>query len=664
VPGTMSISGLISGLSTNDIISKIMEYAKQPQDRLKTQKTDYQQQLLVWQDINTRVLALKSRSEFIADLVDFQAMSATSSDSDILAATASTSAAPGTYYLKVTSRAQSHQVSSQAGAYTSVNDAIGTGTVHIELANGRSFDVTIDSSNNTLSGLRDAINNADEGVRATIVNAGTSDSPDYRLLLTSEEAGAENSMTVVDTTDLSGGTAPTFDLESPVQEGTSATIEIGQGAGKITVTKNTNTITDLIPGVTLNLLSADPSTIVRLDVVRNTSGVQDAIQSFVDQYNDLCDAIGDQFEYDTQTGETQPLFGDFQLQNVQADIIGTLTNRVSGLTSSLNALASIGITQDTTGHLTINSSMLSDALEGSMPNVARIFGAGIESTSSYVSFLASTSDTKPSGLTGYEVEITQAARRAQVTAGSEMTAPLAAAENLSVNGKSIALDKDMTIDDVIARINAYSSETNVMAVKTGADGTGTGNYLTFRRLQYGGAYEVTVVSNLSYTAGDTTGVGNVKVTSADAGGESTLGQGLVGLNVAGKINGEEATGNGQILSIRSTTSKNAAKGLSLLITATEPLSSVKVVFTKGVGAALRELLSSMTSTTGRITEAQDSLNSAITQADTEIADWDTRLTDQENRLYEQFSTLEAQLAKLQQQSDYLTAQFSALNKSK
>ncbi|MCX8053319.1 MAG: flagellar filament capping protein FliD [Armatimonadetes bacterium] len=665
MPGTMSVSGLISGLSTDEIISKIMEYARRPQTRLQQQKAESQLRLAAWQDINTRVLALKAKSESIADLVDFQAMTATSSNSSIVTATASTSAAPGVYYIRVVSKAQCHQVSSQAGAYTSVNDPVGTGTVRIDLANGTNFSVTLDSSNNTLAGLRDAINKANKGVTATIVNAGTTSAPDYRLLITSSAAGSDNRITLIDTSGLSGGVKPEFDLDNPVQAPAPAVVEIGEGAGKITVTKSTNTITDLIPGVTLNLLNADPSNTVRIEITRNTSQIRQAIEAFVQQYNDLSDAIGDQFEYDTQTGQTLPLFSDFRLQTVHSDIVSAITSQVSGLTSSMKALANLGITQDTTGRLVINSSVLDTALENNMPQVARVFGAGIDSTSSYVSFLASTAETKPSGAVGYEVTITQAARRAQVTAGTAMTGVIReGGESLRINGKLITLDAGMDIDQVIARINSYSSETNVIALKTGAGGTGTGNYLTFRRVQYGSSYDVSVVSNLSCTLEGTTGIGNKTVTSANPEGETGSGQGMVGLDVAGTINGAQATGNGQILSLRSAPDGNGAKGLSLLITASEPLSGVKVVFTKGVGATLRDLLSTLTSTTGAITQAQDSITNEITQLDSEIAQWNVRLNDQEARLYAQFNALESQLAKLRQQSDYLSAQLSAMNKSK
>ena len=659
--GTMSISGLVSGLKTDDIVAKVMERARAPLARLQNQKALNQQRLVAWQDINMRILGLKIKAEGIADAADFRAASATSSELTIVNATATTDATPGAYYLKVTSRAQAHQVTSQAGAFTSVNDLVGTGTVHFGLANGTSFDVTLDSSNNTLSGLRDEINKAYKGVQATIINAGTSETPDYRLLLASTQSGTGNEMSVIDTSGLSGGTSPTFNLGSPVQAAADATIELGQGAGKITVTKSTNTISDLIPGVTLNLLSADETKTVRIDVARDTSSVNKAIQDFVVQYNDLADTMRQQGNYDTETGGTPPLFGDYLLQTVHADLVSTLTNPVSGLPKGFNAIASLGITQDTTGHLQISDSQLSAALTNHMDDVAKIFGSGIESGSAYVSYLASTAETKTSTGAGWDVAITQAASRAQVTAGSQMSSPLSADETVMVNGKDVALTAGMDIDDVITSINSISDDTNVMAIKTGADGTGAGNYITFRRIQYGKDYDMTVVSNLSRSSGDTSGVGNVSVTSSSHHGEGGLGDGAEGLDVAGTINGEEATGRGQMLTLNTKGSTNAAKGLALLITATEPFSSVMVKYTKGVGASFRDLMASVTSSTGMVTQAENSLTSAMRQLDTEMADMEARFSDQEARIYSQFNAMEAQLARLQDQGNFLTAQFDAMN---
>lgn len=662
MPGTMSIGGLASGLKTDEIIAKIMEYARRPQDKLKAEKAEAQAKLAIWQDLNTRILALKLKADTIADAADFQAMQVTSSDESVLTASAYGSATPGSYYLKVTSRAQSHQVASQSGAYTSLNDVVGVGNVSITLADGTSFTVTLDSNNNTLAGLRDAINKANKGIKASIVNVGTADSPNYRMLLTSADTGLARRMISVDTSGLTGGTAPVFDLENPVQAASDAVVEIGEGAGKITVTSSSNTISDIIPGVNVNIVSADATKTIRVDVASNTSKVKAAIESFVSQYNDLADVIDAQFDYDAETGTSGVLMGDYQLQSVQQDLQSAVSRVVEGLNSQFSALAAIGITLDSGGHLTIDDAQLTEALNENLEAVARLFSAGLDSDSAYISFVTSTADTKSSGRAGWIVEITQNARRAQVTAGSELTGTLDADEVLTINGKYIKLSAGMNLDDVVAEINRYSSDTNVMALKTDATGTGTGNYLTLRSVRYGSAYSFTVVSNRSFAAGVTTGVGNQIVTPADPDGESGFGQGMVGLDVAGKINGETATGKGQILSLDST--KNAANGLSLSISPNAPLGSVKVVYTKGIGAALRDMLTAMTSSTGIITTAQNGINDRIGDLDDAIADWDNRLAEQEARLYEKFNAMESRLAELQQQGNYLLAQFAAMNKSK
>lgn len=658
--GMMSVNGLVSGLQTDDIISKIMSYARRPQKQLESQKAQYQERLAAWQDLNTRILAVKTRVAAIADASDFSIATASSSNSDILTASASNTAATGTYYVTVVSRAVNHQVSSQGGVYTNLNDVVGTGDVNITLNNGTSLKVTLDSSNNTLAGLKDAINKAGSGVQATIVNSGTETAPDYRLLLTSTQGGETNKMVSVTTT-LSGGVAPVFDLDNPVQAAAPAQIELGTGAGKITVYKDSNNISDLIPGVTLNLLGADAGTAIRIDVAKDTATIKEAIQDFVAQYNDLADAIDDQFDYDPDSGFTGALFGDSRLRGVQSEIISGLTNPVIGLTGSYNALGAIGITQDFGGHLVVNETDLDKALSSNPQQVMRVFSAGIDSGSAHVTYLSSTADTKPSG-TAWEVAITQAAQRAQLTAGSAMDANLAQDETLTVNGTTITLTQNMTLQEVVDRINSYSNTTSVTALATGADGTGTGNYLTFRQTGFGSKRNVEVASNLSYTIAGTTGVGNVKACTVEGAwaGESGLGQGLLGLDVAGTINGVEATGNGQMLTLSGDEVSNSAKGLSLLITSPSPMTAT-LTYTKGAAATLRDLIDNLTSTNGSITTAEKSLTDAIDDVDESIADMEERLALQEARLYSQFNTMESQLAKLQDQGNYLAAQLSALN---
>lgn len=667
MPGTMSVGGLASGLKTDDIIAKIMEYARQPQDKLKADKAEAQSRLAAWQDLNTRVLALKIKADSVAGATSFRKMQATSSNTEILSASASTDAVAGTYYVKVTQRAQAHQVSSQAGAYASMNDVVGTGTVTIGLNSGASFSVTLGTSNNTLVGLRDAINKANKGVHADVVNAGTSASPDYRLLLTSSATGEAAGMSSVTST-LAGGTTPTFNLATPVQHAQNAVLTIGGGDGTqpITIEKDTNTFSDVVPGVTLSVLDADEGKTAKIEVSSDIASIKTSINDLVTQYNSLMDAVDAQTDFDSETGESGLLLGDYQLQAVQMDIQSAITEAVRGLTPKFSALSTIGISLDTGGHLAVDDAALTEALQTNLDDAMKIFVPDLQTDTSYVSYLASTTDTKASPLGGWTVDVTQAARRAQVTAGQAMTSDLDAAESLWINGVEIGLDADMTLTQVVSRINAYSNQTNVSALATGADGTGSGSYLTFRRVQYGSAYDVTVVSSRSQTAGNNSGIGNVTAKASDPEGESASGpgQGLAGLDVAGTINGQSATGTGQILSLANAGGSNDAKGLSLLVTCESPLAGINAKFTKGVGVSLRDLLVDMTSVTGALSTAQDGINSQISDLDDSIARLEESLADQEARWYEKFSAMEAQLSQLQAQGNYLTQQLSSLSAKK
>jgi len=661
MPGTMSVGGLASGLDTNSIISKIMDYARLPQKNMQADKVIAQTKLAAWQGVNTRVLALQTQCDSIADLADFKVSTLTSSDESIISGSATSSAATGTYNLKVTQRAQVHQVTANQ-SYASLSEAVGTGTLNFSFASDatKNFSVEIDSANNTLSGIRDAINRADEGVKAVIINTGAASNPQYKLLLTGTDSGADSQFTV---------SAPFDGWDEPTdwtvtQAGQNALIKFGEGANAIDIEKSSNVVTDLIPGVTLNIGTPDPEKTVKIEIGRDTDTIQKSIESFVEQYNSFIDEMTTQFKYNTDTQETGTLFGDYQLQMVQQSISSAVGNVVAGLERGANALASIGITHGTDGKLVIDSGDLSDALEDNLDNVAKIFGANVNSNSSYVSFAAATSTTRPSGNAQWQVEVTRAATRSQVTASVAMSETLGADEKLTVGGEDVQLTAGMNIDDVIAAINAVSNDSGVTAFASGADGTGTGSYITFRSVRYGASNNFSLRSNRSLNAGDSTGIGTVIVAPNIPGGENGTGiYGSSGLDVAGKINGVEATGSGQVLTAKfGDNSTNPANGLSLVVTANAPMST-SVQYTKGIGSTLRDMLSSMTASSGIIGQAQQSLNTQMSDLDKMIADEEIKMTSKQEQLYTKFNAMETQLSKLQGQGSYIASMLSSSSSS-
>ncbi|MGI6296773.1 MAG: flagellar filament capping protein FliD [Armatimonadota bacterium] len=667
MPGTSSINGLVSGLRTDEIIAKMMELAKRPQTKLQAEKTDAQLRLSTWQNLNVRIMAVKSKLDSIAVSGAFDNCQANSSDLSVLQASAGVGASPGTYFLKVINRAQGHQlagVTSGEGAFSSPAATIGTGQVRINFENdpSKDFTVDIDTANNSLTGLKEAINRANGGVQASIINAGSASSPSYQLILTSKETGEISQFTV--------DADPTIavDFSSIVQRGTDAEIQFGgggDGSSPIIIKKNTNTINDLIPGVTLNIINQAPDKTIKLDVVRGTGVIKSSIEDFVAQYNDLSDAIGQQFKFDPAEKVTQPLMGSWDLQHVQMTLGSALGAVVSGVSKEFSALATVGITLDMSGHLQIDDAALSKALENNLQDVSRLFASSMRSDSAHISMLSSSSATQPSSADGWEVNITQAARQAQVTAAEAFSDALDADETLTLytnaaKTTSITLKEGWSLERAISEINKFSDKTGATAVATRADGSISTNaaenvYLSVRSIRYGGDADVFVYSSRAVDEPATTGFGNALVSSTEPGN----GSGLKSLDVEGTVNGERCTGKGQILTADPEDAKSNIQGLTLLITSESAVSS-KVYFTKGIATSLRDSLVEMTSSNGTISKAQAALTETMSDIDKDMAKITERLQAQEDKLYSQFSSMETQLAKLQRQGEYLAQQITAM----
>lgn len=658
--GTASISGLVSGMQTDTIIQKYMDLARIPEQRLQDQKSKEQQKLTAWQDLNTRVLALQTRSSAIATSSAFKTKTAASSMEDVVTANASSEATAGTYYLNVVQSAKSHQVASQT--YSGLDASISQGTFTITVDN-TATNIKIDSSNNSLLGIKDAINKSGANVKASIINEGTESNPAYRLVLTSNQTGTDHQMT------LDSGTTG-LQMNTTVQAAQDAQIKMGS----LTFTRSTNSITDIIPGVTLNILNPDQTKTVKIEVNQNIESARKSVNDFVDQYNDIIKTIKDLTLYDPETGETGLLMGDYNIQQLQMDLESAVTASVPEIPfvkgqKTYNALSSIGISTGTDGLLTVNDSDLTAALQDNSADVAKLFGVGVDSDSAYISYASSSTSTQTSGAKGYQVDITQPATRATIRAGAYMDSDvLGADETLTINGKVVTLTSGWNLTQVISEINKYSNNTNVSAY---AEIFGNHTYLALRALQYGSRRDITAVSSASilnsgYVPGSglsTSGLGSVSIGVNTASGENGLGVGTAGVDVGGSINGLTCTGNGQVLIAPTDDPDSPTNGLQLLATNSAPIST-NVRFIKGVGARINELLSSMTSSSGFFTVTQKNINENIDALTKDISDMEERLLSYQGQLQTQFSSMESQLSALKNQGDQLSQQLAGLSNNK
>lgn len=658
MPGTSSINGVISGMQTDQIIAKLIELERAPIVRLQAQKATLNARLTAWQEINTRILALKTKADQLASSSTFGARTFISGDETVVKGSASPGAQPGVYYVRVNALARSHQLVSNGYADTT-NTRVGTGTIAIQAGNNSPITISIDDTNNTLAGLRDAINRSGADVVAAIVHDGSQDSP-YRLVVTSKTSGTAGEITM--TINLSGGTDPIF---STMQAAQDASITLGEGAGAVTVTKSVNTITDLIPGVTLNLQQAKPEALITLTVQANPSAAKQAIKDFVEQYNNLVDYINQQFKFDLESKTAGALFSDSSLSLIHSDLVNKIACSVSNLNQPITMLSQIGITLSAKDNkLSLDEEQLDKSLADDLDMVRRLFVSEGTTTSAGISYVSSTSATKPSGSTGYAIDITAVATQARVTAGIAQTGPLANDETLLLNGVQILLTAGMTPTQVISKINEYSSKTGVVASRTDIDGQGTGDYLTLKRIAYGSAPGISVISTASNqeNAGYTSGIGTVQVTERASSGEAGTGTGEPGTDVSGTINGEPATGTGQIL-IGNQGNDNT-EGLKIRVTGTSIGSYGIIQFTKGIASIVSDYLAFVTEPNiGSVNSQQSDLRNLMSYIDSDIANLEERVAAKQERLLAKFTAMESALGKLQTQSQFISNQLSQVSKS-
>ncbi|OPZ88135.1 MAG: Flagellar hook-associated protein 2 [bacterium ADurb.Bin429] len=558
-------------------------------------------------------------------------MAAASTESTITAS-AGASAVAGQYTVTVDALATNHQLISQA--YTDQDTtSIGSGTYTIAV-NGTTTEIAVNEL--TLTGLRDAINGSGADVSAFIVeNDGA-----YHLVLSAKTAGTDGAITV--TPVLAGGTAPAM---VELQAAADTRVTLGSGANAITLTRDGTTLTDVIPGITLTLSSASVGKTATITVSGSNADVRTGVSAFVTQVNAFLDAVTQLSSYNADTGETGVLFGNSRLQQIKGELLTTITAQVGGLATGMNSAVQVGIRLGTDGKLAYDNTVLEAAVNEDRERVVRLFSTMGIATSPYVSYLSSTSETQVSDAAGYTVQTTQAADRARLTiAGGELPETLADDETLTLNNQTVTLTAGMTRSQVIAAINATSADSRITATLTGADGTGTGNYLTLTQADYGATEYVKAVSTL---AAGGTGIGTTLVTAGNPGAGNV---GRVGKDVVGTINGQAATGVGQVL----TGSEGAAKGLMLQVSATAPGDLGTVTFTRGVGGVIDRLLEYVTRAgDGAISNVQTTLDANILSLDDAITRGEASVTREVARLRMQFNAMETALSTYKNQSSQL-----------
>ena len=351
--------------------------------------------------------------------------------------------------------------------------------------NGYKITFTV-GTDGSVQDLLDKINNATDGF-GTGRTAVASISSDGKIIITDGTAGDSQLSLSLIANNEGHGTLDFGDI-SVSTEGRSMQVAAGEDAeivvDNVTITKASNTITDVIEGTTLNLVGAAPDTTLSVAVERDLSTIKSKINSLADNFNKIMDYISTQFTYDEANKKTGGiLFGDGTLSSVKSELINTVTKTITGLSGNFNRLSLIGITLDLAKdeegknnkiNLTIDDEKLTNALEtnyGDVRNLFSAYGAGSTPNLSYISHTSATQ-----GGT-YNVEITQPATKTTVTGSKSLAGTLSEPvavniEEFSTGRKAtVSLDSTMNIDDVVNALNSeFTQEHTEVLAGDGATG--------------------------------------------------------------------------------------------------------------------------------------------------------------------------------------------------
>ncbi|HWS03661.1 MAG TPA: flagellar filament capping protein FliD [Gammaproteobacteria bacterium] len=357
---SISVPGVGSGLDVNGIVASLMQVEALPLNQLNDQKKTFTTQLSGFGLLKSSVGLFQTAMKDLGSIDKFQIFTASSSATSVLTASATSAAAAGNYSIVVSQLAQAHKMSSGLTGIADESTSTGlAGTLQIQVG-ADAFTVDIDGTNDTLAGIRDAINTASDntGVTATILNVDDGiGGTESHLVLTSTDSGTANSLTV---SDVSGNVASGLAMATVIGQGP---LDAELTVDGYDVTSSSNSVTGVIQGVTLNLVAAGSST---LTLAYDKTSVKDNIQAFVNSYNALRASISGQKE--------GALKGDGTVLSMQSLLRDTLNTAPTGLTTSFSTLAEIGIKTERNGNLSLNTTELDAALASDYAGVAALMG--------------------------------------------------------------------------------------------------------------------------------------------------------------------------------------------------------------------------------------------------------------------------------------------------
>ena len=651
----ISSLGIGSGVLTSELVDQLVQAERAPTENRLAQKTERTQALIsAYGTLRSAVTELRLPMRQLSAPDNLKAFSATSSNEDVAVSVDSSKANRGTYSVDVTSLASAQALASRDVFADRDKTSVGQGTMTLSVGDNTT-NIVIDSSNDTLQGLANAINDSDAGVSAGVIDTGSG----FQLVLSADETGTANAVSISVSgdsagtdTDAQGLSRFAFNTSMDAGAGLNETIAASDAVMSINgveVTRSTNSFENVIDGLTFDLTATGTSTV---KVEQDLGAVADRVQGFVEKFNGLQETIDALAGFNAESGSGSLLTGDSVIRGIQNQLRQVLTRVVPGLEdASVRSLADMGITTNfETGSLEFDREEFMAQLKANPDDVTALFAEQGRATDSQVEFVRSGVNTEPGT---YDINVTQAATQGTLAGNAAATFPVTIDGtndefSLLVNGDT-SVNLQLTqqtynsAQDLVDEIQAQLNSNNALNASDGSVqvSLGAGDELVFSSSTYGSESSVTLSSAESAAT-----FGLDAATSTD------------GLDVAGTIDGRTAEGEGQTLFLGE--NSGAASGLQVQILGDQTGSRGSIQFIEGVGERTVDLITNFVGADGAIDTRTESLNRDLERIQENQIRLEERITAYRERLVSQFTAADSLISQLNSTQDFVSQQLAAL----
>lgn len=384
---SISSLGVGSNIDLQSMLTKIMAAESAPIKTIGTKIANINNKISVYGTLKSKLDALRSAAETLEFPSRLSAIAATSSDANVLGATATVNATVGQYSINVTQLASAQKDVSPA---YEANTVFGAGKLTFTIAgDAATHDVNI-ADGDSLSTIGDKINSANLGITATVISGTQGD----RLILTGAKSGAGNTFSFTST--VPAPNSPSTGSPQTALENKDTTLSISAKNGEMTidgikVSSSTNTFANTVKGLTLNVLSEGKSTV---NVKNDSEKITSAVQTFVDAYNAAVSFLKTNSAYDTTTKTGQALSGDATVRSILGSLSSARITTPAALSSaSIKTLSGIGVSIQQNGLMSLDTTKLKNAISASADDVNKVINAYGKSFGDSVSNLLNTTGT-------------------------------------------------------------------------------------------------------------------------------------------------------------------------------------------------------------------------------------------------------------------------------